>query len=325
MSNQFDLFKRKNNNLYNFRCPECGDSSRNRFKARGYMYQRDNQWFFKCHNCGYSVSFGTFLKKHAPILYKEYSLELLSDKETKGALEEFIEPEPVPKVRGLWPLKKLKKISQLPHTHKAKLYIQQRKIPNIFHSQLFYSPNFAEWVNEMLPGKLNPDIAEKRIIIPLIKNNNLIGFQGRSLSSNSIRYITIMLNEAEQKIYGLDRYKSNTRGYVFEGPFDSMFLPNSIAVCGSDIVSTLEYSDLNKDNITIVFDNERRNTQINKKIAQAIDRGYNICLWPDTVHSKDVNDMIINGMNVADIKMIIDSNTHSGLAAKLALSAFKRG
>ena len=329
MSNQFDLFKKKTDTLYNLRCPECGDSRRNKFKARGYLYARDGKWFFKCHNCGYSVSLGNFMKKHSPILYKEYSLERLSDGVSKGSLLDFTEseqPDDTPEpVRGLWPLKKIKKISQLQWDHSAKRYIQSRKIPNPYHTKLFYTPHFAEWVNAMLPDKLNIKHKEKRIVIPLISpDKNMIGFQGRLVRGEGQRYITIILNERAPRVFGLDTVKRNSRVYCFEGPFDSMFIPNSIAVCGSDMVQGLQRADLDRSNVTLVFDNERRNEQIIKKIESAIDSGYNICLWPSNIEHKDVNDMVLAGMNIADIKMIIDNNTYNGLSAKMALSTFKR-
>ena len=58
--------------------------------------------------------------------------------------------------------------------------------------------------------------------------------------------------------------------YVTEGPIDSLFLPNSIAVAGSDFKKIPE--DI-KDNAILVYDNEPRNTEIVKKIEQVIDLG----------------------------------------------------
>lgn len=329
MSNQFEMFKKKSDTLYNLRCPECGDSRRNKFKARGYLYARDGKWFYKCHNCGYSVSLGNFMKKHSPILYKEYALERLSEGVSKGSLMDFVEdkevddtPEPV---RGLWPLKKIKKISQLQWNHTAKKYIQNRLIPNPFHAKLYYTNDFAEWVNSMIPDKLNPKNKEKRIIIPLISSdNNLVGFQGRLVSGDGQRYITIILNERAPRVFGLDSVNLQKHVYCFEGPFDSMFVDNSIAVCGSDMMQGLQRVNLDRSKVTLVFDNERRNPQIIKKIENAIDSGYNICLWPSNIVQKDVNEMVMSGMSVADIKLIIDSNTYNGLSAKMALSTFKR-
>ncbi len=326
MSNQFAQFKRKSNTLYNLRCPECGDSQRNKFKARGYLYQRDGKWFYKCHNCSYSVSFGNFAKKHSPELYKQYLLELISESDTKELPRDDVQEEP--EIRGLWPLKQLKKISQLEHFHTAKLYIAGRKIPNPFHAKLYYCPDFVQWTNSIVPDKLKQsEKKDKRIIIPLIdKGKNLFGFQGRALDSDSkVRYITIIINSSMPKVFGLDAVDVTNTVYVFEGPFDSMFIPNSIAVCGSDIAGALaQVKELNKDKVVVVFDNERRNPEILKSVEKCIEAGYNVCLWPDHIKHKDINDMVLSGMSTADIKLTIDANTHKGLSAKLALSVFRR-
>ena len=330
MSNQFERFQKKTENLYNLRCPECGDSRKNRFKARGYFYERENSWFFKCHNCSYSVSLASFMRKHSPNLYKEYSLETLSGKETQGdnVLDQLYE-KPKEEVRGLWPLKCLKKISSLNYNHIAKQYIDGRKIPPNTQYKIFYTPDFTEWVNGMIPDKLKPsEKKDRRIVLPLFdeKKQNLIGFQGRSLDpSNSIRYITISLQESAPKVFGLETVDFKKHVYVTEGPFDSLFIPNSIAVCGSDIVSQLDkLPKIDKSKTTIVFDNERSNTQIIKNIEKSIETGYNVTIWPSGIKQKDINDMVLEGMTAADIKLMIDANTHSGLSAKLALSAYRR-
>ena len=53
VSPQLKLFKKKSDGLYNFRCPYCGDSQKSRTKARGYVFRKKNDLFYKCHNCGH--------------------------------------------------------------------------------------------------------------------------------------------------------------------------------------------------------------------------------------------------------------------------------
>lgn len=326
LSNQFSVFKRKSDTLYNVRCPECGDSSKNKFKARGYFYQREGKWFYKCHNCGYGVSFGNFLKKFNPELYKEFAFESISERESKGETIDQPKETYTPEITGLWALKKLTKISSLLHSHSAKKFIVGRKIPNFYHSQLFYTKNFTEYVNTLLPEKMKVLESDPRVIIPFIdKKKNLVGFQGRSISPDSIRYITILLDESKPKVFGINLVNFDKTTYVFEGPFDSMFIPNSLAVCGSDIIQALnQVEGVIKDKVIIVYDNEPRSEIITSKIKKAIDAGFKVCIWPSGVKEKDVNDMIVNGKTEADIKMIIDNNTYEGISASLALTAYRR-
>ena len=76
IAHRFDRFKRKDDYLFNFRCPICGDSSSKKNKARGYLYKKKNDMFYKCHNCGAGKTFGGLLKDTDPMLHKDYVLEL---------------------------------------------------------------------------------------------------------------------------------------------------------------------------------------------------------------------------------------------------------
>ena len=145
----------------------------------------------------------------------------------------------------------------------------------------------------------------------------MFGYQGRSLAPKAkIRYITIMLDDSKTKIFGMDRVKQDEAIYVTEGPFDSMFLSNSIAMCGSDV--NLSSSDYR---LVYVFDNEPRNKQIVSKYSKAIDDGNRIVIWPTGIVNKDINDMIMAGHNVQDV---VESNTYQGLEAKLKLTEWKK-
>jgi len=103
---------------------------------------------------------------------------------------------------------------------------------------------------------------------------------------------------------------------VVEGPFDSTFINNSVALCGSDgDVGCLEGSD-----IIFVYDNEPRNQEIVRRIGDTIDRGDKIVIWPNSIIEKDVNDMVLSGL---DVKSVIESNVYFGLEAKLKFTNWK--
>jgi transcription elongation factor Elf1 len=82
ISARFQKFKKVKHNLYNFRCPICGDSQKNKNKARGYLYQVKSNTNFKCHNCGLNISFNNFLKQLDPVIYKQYTFEKFKDGKT---------------------------------------------------------------------------------------------------------------------------------------------------------------------------------------------------------------------------------------------------
>lgn len=328
VANRLQRFTKKNN-VYNFRCPLCGDSTKHLNKARGYLYENNNVFVYHCHNCSATLRFDSFLKELDHGLHAEYVRELLKEKYASKSTpehKEFIEKLATPKFIASTPLKLLKKISQLDADHPAKKYIDSRKIPPRFHHKLFLCPKFKAWTNTIIPGKFaNIDKDEPRIIIPFLdEEKSLFGFQGRSFSSFQIRYITIM-TENRPKIYGLDDLDKNYKIYVFEGPIDSMFVTNSIATAGGDLTTTLNSLGVPKENIVVIYDNEPRSRETIDKIDKAIDKGYNVCLWMDSIFNdfKDVNEMILKSkqskINTQNIKDLIDQNTFSGLKAKLNL------
>jgi transcription elongation factor Elf1 len=329
VSTRLDKFKRKSASLYNFRCPICGDSENSKSKARGYIYEKQGKMSFHCHNCGASSSVPNFIKMIDQNLYNEMQLEKLQDKKTpeQREYEEFIEKMKKPVFMKSGPLKGLKKVSQLSPDHVVKKFVDARKLPNPYHAKLFACPNFMSFVNGILPNKFENDAVEKhdemRLLIPFLdKNKNLFAFQGRTLRPSNTKYITIVLNDSAPKVYGLDTVDLNRTTYVFEGPIDSMFIPNSIATAGGDMLPVLKGFD--KSKLVIVYDNEPRSRETIKKLEKVILNGYNVVIWPDNLEHKDVNDMILAGLSPAFIQHIIDQHTYRDLAAKLALTKWSK-
>ena len=141
------------------------------------------------------------------------------------------------------------------------------------------------------------------------------------MSDTKIRYVTVKVTD-EKKLFGLHRLRKQDKVYVLEGQFDSYFVENSIASGDSNLGGVAAV--LPELNVTLVYDNEPRNKDIVKQIEKSIDKGYNVCLFPDSVKGKDVNEMIQNGLTSDEIKTIIESNTFSGLTAKLKFTHWKR-
>jgi len=198
---------------------------------------------------------------------------------------------------------------------RSKEYLETRAI---FSGEFYYAKNFMEFVNTIKPDTFKSiNYGEERIVIPLIRNNTLIGVQGRALSTNPIKYLTIMLDDDAPKVYGLDTIDKGLPVYVVEGPFDSTFINNSVALCGSDG----EIRDLERSDKVFVYDNEPRNKEIVSRIERCIERGERVVIWPTTIREKDLNDMVLSGHNVQDI---VESNVYTGLQAKLKFTTWKK-
>ena len=312
ISSRLQKFKRVKSNLYNFRCPICGDSQKHKNKARGYFYQIKTNTNFKCHNCGASLSFNNFLKQIDSTLHKQYTLEKFKEGHAGG--RNFVVEEP--KFDFTKPVFKSKldlpKASEVPI---AREYLLKRRLDP---TKFYFAQKFQEWTNKQKQTFDNIVRDECRIVIPLYDTNSeLIGFQGRSLGPNSIKYITVMLNDNKPKIYGLEKINEREPIFIVEGPFDSTLVENSIAMCGSDVdIRTYNWSDY-----IWVFDNEPRNREIIKRIDKTISRGDKVVIWPSSIKEKDVNDMINAGQ---DVSSVLESNVYSGLKAKIKFNNWKK-
>lgn len=317
ISSRLGKFVKKKEGLYNFRCPYCGDSQKHKNKARGYLYQYKNDYNFKCHNCGVTRSFTYFLKDLDEPLYKEYVLERykegLTGKGTVTPTPKFNTSKPVfSNIKELEQFSGLEKISNLNTTHPAKQYLLNRKIPEKFFSKFYFVEDYNCW------AKNKNEYKESRIILPLIdKSRNVFGYQARALDKNSkLRYITTILDSEYPKLFGLDRLDESQTVYVTEGPFDSLFVNNSVAMCGADV----DISNFNWDCV-YVFDNEPRNKQICDRMERVIDNGHKIVIWPRKIQDKDINDMIISGYSPQEI---INENTFKGIQAKVKFIEWKK-
>ena len=310
LSVRLEKFKQKKDYLWNFRCPICGDSQRNKNKARGFIYQVKGKPRYKCHNCGSSLTFDKFLEGEDPVLYKQYKLEKFQDSNKPRVdtrkVKRVVSTKPVFKKSVL---NELVPVDRLNKEHPAREYLLTRKLPT---EALYYTEKFQEWVNSVKPNTF-PDTQqdEPRIIIPFINKEGVcFGFQGRSLSPVGLRYITILIDEEQPKIFGLDKIDNEKTIYICEGPFDSLIVENCLAMAGADV------GDLGNlgDNVVYIYDNEPRNREICTRISKCIDRGLSVVIWPNNIKDKDINDMHLSGI---DVNQVIQLNTFKGLTATL--------
>ena len=310
ISPKLQKFKRVKSDLYNFRCPICGDSKKNKSKMRGYLYAMKADVNFKCHNCGASMTFSSFIKHLDPVIHKQYVFERFKQG-TTGRATVVEEPKfhfETPKFKTKI---KLPKASENPSSDG---YLTARKLDS---TQFYYAEQFKKFVNTLKPTFDDTRYDEERIIIPLYYEKNLIGLQGRSLGPSKVKYITVMINDDAPKIYGLDNIRKDAPVYITEGPFDSTFIRNSIAMCGADA----NVDRWGISNPVWIYDNEPRNIEIVRRIGNTIDSGDSIVIWPNNIDDKDINDMVMSGL---DVQSVIESNTYSGLEAKLKFNTWKK-
>ena len=328
-TSRVERFKKVRDNLWNFRCPICGDSHKRKDKARGYIYKKKNTFFYKCHNCGSGLSFNNFLKHIDGVLHAEYLLEKYKNSETERNSPipdkvPFKFEAPVFKIPLNKELKSLDSFADLNHLHPkphpAVTYIQQRKIPEEHYDKLYLAPKFYEWSRTMFPEKFQTiNIDYPRLIIPFFdKSGKMFAYQGRAFGKEEPRYITLKLVSEKEKIYGLERIDFDSHIYVVEGPLDSLFLDNCLAVAGAD----LNLLKLDPKSTTVVYDNEPRNKHTIERMFKSVDKGYNVVVWPNELKQKDINDMVLAG--ISGIQNYIDDHTYCDLTAYLKINQWKK-
>jgi hypothetical protein len=325
ISSRLRNFKQKSAYLWNFSCPICGDSQKNKSKARGYAFAKGNSLFYRCHNCAASTNIGNLIKQVDPAVHKEYVLERYKTGETNKVVE-----APLP-LKTRLPIIKQKYehavyVSELPDGHYCKDYVIARNIPKEKWNKLLFTEKYLDFINALVPDHGKNINNDARLVIPFFnKDKELVAVSGRALGETTykLRYVTLRTNDSEDKlIYGLDTINQSEVIQIVEGPIDSLFLNNTIASGDANLNKTAE--SMNVENVVLVFDNEPRNKEIVKMIQTAIKAGRKVVIWPDTMIGKDINEMIQNGVSAGEVQDIISNNTFQGVKANLKFNYWKK-
>lgn len=323
LSARLDRFEIKQHQPYlaNFRCPVCGDSKKNKWKARGFLFTKKGGLFFKCHNCNHSSSLGSLIKQLDPNMYKQYVMERYAESGHRtqshaNVATVFDFAQPTFKQKSI-----LDELFEPVTDTPAQEYLQQRFIPKDKWSMLYYVDDASKL--EQLDEKYQDRIIgnDQRLVLPFYDaQGELVGVSARALGDSKLRYITVRINENHPMIFNLDKVDMQRTIYVTEGPIDSLFVDNAIAVGNSDLKSISNV--LPKENVVLVFDNQPRNQQLVNVMQTAIDQDYSMVIWPSSIEQKDINEMVIDG--VTDIQSIIDKNTYRGLKLALRFNSWKK-
>lgn len=323
VSTKLERFKQKSEFLWNFRCPICNDSAKNKLKARGYFYRRKSDICFQCHNCGTSMALGNFLKITDKSLYREYQLERYKDENSGNVKQPDFALARTKPVFNTEPKINLPSIASLNDTHYAKEYLLERKIPRERMGDIYYAASYKDFVQEILPHYDKKLYNEPRIVLPYYDQaKHLLGFQGRALGETKVKYITIKMDDDNYKLYGLDKVDVSKKIYVVEGPIDSLFIRNAVATMDANLHSVIPV--LGDQDYTFIYDNEPRNTDIVKQMAKTITQNKNIFIWPQDIVAKDINDWIVTGATPSEIQSIIDKHTFNDLKARLEFDRWKK-
>jgi hypothetical protein len=329
ISHRWERFKRKDDYLFNFRCPICGDSDKKKNKARGYIYKKKNDMFFKCHNCDAGKTFGGLLKETDPMLHKQYIMEryqsgVTGPRANKTPEFEFTKPNFEHKhddklIDSLMDrVDKLAEACGDTHTHLAVDYVKLRRIPENMWKRLYHIDDISK-ISQLAP-KYRDRIktTEPRLVIPFFdESGKMTGLTLRDYGNSTLRYIMVKIVEDSPTVFGLDLISKDKPVRIVEGPLDSLFLDNCLAAAGS---SFNKIKELGLEDPIVIVDNEPRNEQICKILHNNIKEGHKVVIWPD-IKQKDINDMVLANL---DVEELISSNTFQNLEAELKFTNWRK-
>ena len=336
LSSSLRNFKWKKDSLAQCSCPICGDSEKNPRKARGHFYDRHGSFWYKCHNCGYWSNLYKLLQEISPSLCKEYAVECYAERQgtvrpKKKKKEVFTFKAEKPKFKKKDQLlNELTCLVDLPSDHTAVKFANMRKIPKQHWKLLYYTDDFTSF-GKSLDGEATLWGKEERLVIPFFNSHgDVVGAQGRVLTMagevkarETLRYITLKAKKSIDSLwYGLWRVDPKKRVYVVEGPIDSYFLDNCVAMVGASSYKSIPSHLINSE-LVFIMDNEPRNTAVCNYNHELIKMGHKVCIWPENIEEKDLNDLAYK-MSTRKIQKMIDANAIEGLQAELKFNEWKK-
>lgn len=333
VSSLLQKFKSTGGDRFSFRCPYCGDSKKDPDKTRGCFKPApydSSKLIFKCFNCDISRSFKSFLRDIDESIYRDYLRESVK---SRGSFSDSADYD-----EGFWsmpakgsadPIRKwalpedfFTPLLDLPDEHEARVYIAGRKVPEECQTRIWFTSDFRSVSNNLdrekfaKPGQIWP---ESRVVLPCMEmdGSRMSAFQGRSLEKDAkVRYIMIRNDPQGTRLFGLDSVNPSSTVMVLEGPIDTFFVKNSIALCGASVSVEIPV----KDRI-FYLDQEPRNPQIVGRLYSLVESGERICILPDEFSEKDANEIHIEmGLSRSELYNLAVEHSYSGLRAKLKLS-----
>jgi len=281
---------KKYQNVFNAECPICKEG-KSAGRSRRLFYFPNKQYFY-CHNCVESWRPFEWVKEVTGWTFPEI---VKRNKEKEGVIQ-------VKKVVA--PHKQAKQLVEIPDLPESSIDLTDERQVKFYKDNKFV--NLAlEYCNKrrLLTAvnsckrfylSLEDKVHKNRLVIPFISENSKVNcYQTRALTENQFpKYLTKF---GEKELFGVNNIRSEIPYiFVFEGPIDSMFVKNGVAMA-SLAPTGHQIQQLNNlfgyEQIW-VFDNDKNNKQTSKKIEKYIKEGKKIFIWPKEFQKfKDFNEI----------------------------------
>jgi hypothetical protein len=271
---------------------------------------------------GGGIRLATYLRHFRPDVFDEYSLALRA--EARGIAPKLpavvrAPPASIKRQSAADPETLLAFIqSELPSAfslaadHPARLYVERRRLPERHRDLLLWDDAFNHTA-ALLDGQERRPGA--RLVIPYldVTGKELTAILGRSIQPDvQPKYLAAKVDPDSSLIFGLDRIDPDRRVIVLEGPLDSLFLDNAVAVTGTALTKAAEF--LPKERLVLVYDNQAK---IADHMVRAAQDGFRVAVWwfQGGEGKKDINDLVLAGYAPEKVAALLVENSFVGAEA----------
>tara|TARA_E500000318_G_scaffold106372_1_gene114294 strand:+ start:8708 stop:9724 length:1017 start_codon:yes stop_codon:yes gene_type:complete len=312
---------KKISNIYEGGCPLCREGKSWGKKRRLYYIVKDNNIF--CHNCGWS---GTPLKwiaeveginqfqvireaKNIDHTYIPRDVEIQKDENNESLPGDSI---------NLFDKAQTSFYSKDNKVLKSLEYIKERRLDTAINrpKTLWYCKDDY--------------IHKDRIIIPFYNDNDIVFYQSRKLFSSDRKPKYLSKLNTEKSIFNFDNISPVCNYiFIFEGPIDSFFVSNGIAVGGIQSTSANTFTQFQQSQINKypfykkvwVLDNQHVDESAKNKTRILLKEGHTCFIWPRELKMfKDFNDICVRGGRDEITSPFILSNTFRGVEGLVKLN-----
>jgi hypothetical protein len=316
----------KFNDSYQCGCPICREGNSIGRKQRCYYIPSNNNIY--CHNCGWSSSPLNWVKEAGNLSFNDVIDEL---KDFDVDVEEYIErrDQPEKKEASTLPKDCINLLDELQVEFFKNNNTVKRAINIIKSRKLDTAVNRPK----ALYVSLNDNVHKDRLVIPFYDSNGeIVFYQSRSIFANDTKPKYISKVNSTKSLYGFDNIDASLDDvFIFEGPINSFFVNNGLAVAGIQEKSHQSFTRKQEEQLSAlklfrriwVLDSQWVDSASLSKSKILADQNETLFIWPENIGRKykDFNDLAIKfNLNELSAKFITD-NSYKGMGAKIALEA----
>ena len=316
----------KSTNTYMGGCPICREGKSWGRKSRLYYIPKDD--VICCHNCGWYGKPGKWIMEVEQITYNEMVDQINTGSFTYGIDIEVKENKQTPALPldsiNLFDKSQLLFYASSPVVRKAAKVIIDRRLNTAVNRPRALYISLVDFVHK------------NRLTIPFYdRTGKCVFYQSRSIGeTDPTRPKYLSKQNSDKTLFNYGNVSSSAENiFVTEGPIDSFFIRDSVAVAGIQERSKSTFTPRQSEQISSMFlsqvvwvlDSQYLDTASLSKTKNLLKSGECVFIWPEDVGKrfKDINDMCVY-FSIDEISPeYILSNTYCGLKGLVKLKSIK--